>query len=149
MSDTMKCSVTVAAPVGGSLAEIRKAIADPQWEKWLPFIKSAACDGAAAGASRVCILSAPGTAMDDYELHERIKENDAGTGRFVYAIENPPLPVAGLVSTVESSEVDGKVMISWTAVFDAEPTNVEAARQAVIGMYSGGIAALDAYACAA
>ncbi|MEL6433187.1 MAG: SRPBCC family protein [Pseudomonadota bacterium] len=140
-------TVSVAQKIAAPVAKARAAITDPQWEKWLPFIKSADCAGTAAGSSRVCVMDMPGTDMDNYELKETILGIDAEAGRLAYSIENPPMPLSDFSGSVEAqSREDGSTTIVWTANFKADAENVEMLRGAIIGQYQAGISALEAYA---
>ncbi|MEO0783825.1 MAG: SRPBCC family protein [Pseudomonadota bacterium] len=142
-------TVTVAQKISAPVDKARAAITDPQWEKWLPFIKSAECAGTSAGSSRVCVMDMPGTEMDGYELKETILGVDADAGSLAYSIENPPMPLSNFSgSVVAQSGEDGSTTVVWTANFQADSENVEMLRGAIIGQYQAGIGALEAYASA-
>ena len=147
MSNPVKASVTFATSINAPLAVVRAAISDPSWNKWVPFLGAAEYQSETAGSRRICTMTAPGTEMDGYQLRETIEENNKDAGRFIYTLQNPPLPVENFLGTVEANE-DGKgnVVASWTATFEATPDVLEQAQLTLIQMYQGALTGLEAYA---
>lgn len=145
----IRSSVTYSQPMTAPLDAVRRAVADPAWSRWIPFLSSDRCDSesGAVGSGRVCVMAHPDPQLDGYELRETIVENDVEAGRFGYTIANPPMPVENLGGTIEIAPAeDGTVIATWTAAFDATAENLAAVRPMMLQSYRGAFAGLDAHA---
>lgn len=140
-------SVTFAMTLDAPLSEVRKAIADPEWHKWAPFLTNTVCEGSMAGSKRVCTMASPDPTMNGYKLQETIEDIDEEAGLLAYSIQNPPMPVENLAGVVEASanEAD-EVIVTWAATFEAEPDTLEQIRLVMVETYQAGLQGLEAYA---
>ncbi|UWR14893.1 SRPBCC family protein [Sulfitobacter sp. M368] len=139
-------SVSFATHIDAPLDAVRAAVHDPAWSNWIPFLKSDTCHGDTAGSARVCVMAHPDPQLDGYELQETIVENDRDTGRFGYAIKNPPFPVENLGGVVTTEQTDNGVLAIWTAHFDADPAVLEEIRPMMVQSYHAAFQGLESHA---
>ena len=144
---TIQSSITFATPIDAPLEQVRDAITDPAWHKWLPFLSATEYEGTAAGSRRVCTMASPDPQMNGYVLQETIEGVDEGAGRLSYAIQNPPMLVENLRGSVEASQNEaGQVIATWTATFSSSAEALEQSRPLMLHMYQLGLQGLEAYA---
>jgi hypothetical protein len=82
--------------------------------------------------------------MGPEPIVERLEERDESAKRIVYSILSGPLPVADYRSTMQLEPAgEGRTTLVWSSTF--EPVGDEAAAKKVVsGVYTGGIAGLQA-----
>lgn len=120
---------------GGSIDEVWKVVGD-----FVGLIEGMGlpveADGEGIGMTRKI-------SMGPSPIVERLEERDDAAKKLVYSIVEGPLPVSGYVSTMQLSEAGaGRTKLDWSSTF--EPVGDEAAaKQAVSGIYTGGIASLQ------
>lgn len=86
------------------------------------------------------------TMADGAQLKERILEVDHDAKRFLYAIDEHPLPAQNVVATIDVSETSaGKTKVRWGAEFDADDDVLPTLKATLTGLYSQGIASLGAH----
>ena len=76
---------------------------------------------------------------------ERLEERDEKAKRIVYSIVSSGLPVSGYVSTMQlSPEGESRTRLDWSSTFEPSGVSEEEAVRIVTGIYTGGIAGLQA-----
>jgi hypothetical protein len=133
-------SVTFARVLDGKLADVRTAVHDTDWHKWVPFLEASECMKEKDVMKRVCTMKG-----SKAKLNEVILANDAKSGLFAYTIENPPLPVKGAKGMLTTKEVNGKVLLTWTLDYTADEAQNAVVKEMVVGMYAGAADGLQAF----
>ncbi len=72
-------------------------------------------------------------------LIERMLAWDTRHRKYSYGIVDGPLPVARYRSTIAVEKTAKGTIIRWSGVFDAKDASDSAARQAISGIYTGGL----------
>ena len=108
---------------------------------WFPdVIASSEIDGEGVGAARRCRM------RDGAPLAERILEIDHGARRFVYAIDEHPLPATDVVATMTVTPAGaGASRIEWGASFEADDEAVPQVAGMLERIYATGIRNLAAF----
>ncbi len=134
MTETVTTEQDIEAPAESVWATVSRGDGVHEW--FGAVITSCSVDG----DQRLCTMA------DGAALKERILKVDHDARRFRYAIDEHPLPARNVVATIEVLEKpDGKAHIRWSAEFDAEDEHKPVVRETLSGLYSQGIAALDAH----
>lgn len=110
-------------------------------DRWFgEAISACEISGTGRGAERRC------TMVDGAELRERILDVDHEKKRFVYAVEQHPLPAGGLVSTIDIEDLgDGRARVIWAAEYEADEAHAAQIDQTLLSLYGQGIEALAAH----
>jgi hypothetical protein len=76
---------------------------------------------------------------------ERLEELDNDAKRLVYSLVSGPLPVKDYRSTMQLTPIDdGRTRLEWSSTFEPDGIPEADAIAAIRGIYSGGIAGLQA-----
>jgi uncharacterized protein YndB with AHSA1/START domain len=131
MKKTIATSHIINAPIEKVWANISKATGV---NEWLPVITACRLDG----NKRVC-------STEQGDMNETILKIDNDQKIFQYAIdEQPLLPIADIVGTMEVFEQDNNTKLNWNLEFTLQDeTMYEMVKQAVEGMYAAGANGLE------
>jgi uncharacterized protein YndB with AHSA1/START domain len=131
MKKTIATSHIINAPIEKVWANISKATGV---DEWLPVITACRLDG----NKRVCTT-------EQGDMNETILKIDNDQKIFQYAIdEQPLLPIADIIGTMQVFEQDNNTKLNWNLEFTLQDeTMYEMVKQAVEGMYAAGANGLE------
>jgi uncharacterized protein YndB with AHSA1/START domain len=131
MKKTIEISHIINAPIEKVWANINKATGV---NEWLPVITACRLDG----NKRVCTT-------EQGDMNETILKIDNDQKIFQYAIdEQPLLPIADIIGTMQVLEQDNNTKLNWNLEFTLQDeTMYETVKQAVEGMYAAGANGLE------
>jgi uncharacterized protein YndB with AHSA1/START domain len=131
MKKTITTSHIINAPIEKVWANISKATGV---NEWLPVITACRLDG----NKRVCTT-------EQGDMNETILKIDNDQKIFQYAIdEQPLLPIAHIIGTMQVFEQDNNTKLNWNLEFTLQnETMYETVKQVVEGMYAAGANGLE------
>jgi carbon monoxide dehydrogenase subunit G len=131
MKKTIATSHIINAPIEKVWANISKATGV---DEWLPVITACRLDG----NKRVC-------STEQGDMNETILKIDNDQKIFQYAIdEQPLLPIADVIGTMQVFEQDNHTKLNWNLEFTLQDeTMYGIVKQAVEGMYAAGANGLE------
>lgn len=138
MKRTTKVSLTVQMPAASAWHVISKGGDVHHW--FGAVITACELNGDGVGAQRSCVMA------DGAKLEEKIIAVDHNLRRFVYAVNQHPLPASNVVGTVVVNDLDeNTATIQWGAEYECDEQYFEMIDQMLAGLYEQGIRSLETY----
>jgi mxaD protein len=131
-------SVSRETTVDSSPATVWKLVGDfNALDVWHPAVARSTASGGdnKTGATRVLTLG------DGAKITEKLLARDAAKHSYSYSILKSPLPVKNYRSTIRlSPTADGRTLMVWSSIFDAEGAPDGKAAEVIQGIYDAGLA---------
>lgn len=119
----------------------RKIRSFGDWQDWHPAVASTQLDGSGKDAGDTRILTLGDGAM----LTEVLVDYNQDKMTYSYVISKGPLPVKGYYSKIWIEPVDGNsCKVVWASKFDSMGASDNEAKEAIRGVYTAGLGALEA-----
>lgn len=136
----MRQTVNVEQKIIGEAEAIWKTISKGEdVHKWFPtVIQSCRLKRANGKLFRSC------TMYDGSLLQETIVEIDDKARKFVYTVDEHPLPASKIMTTIKVKYVENKLTsITWSAEFTVEEENIPLVEETLREIYTQGIQSLE------
>lgn len=132
MKKMIQVEKTIAAPAAAVWATIVKG---DGVDEWFPAISACRLDG----DKRFCTMSGGG------DLVETILDRDDATRTFRYSVDQHPLPVGRIMSSIRVSEAGSGASVSWEAEIEGDEPGLSETAQMMEQVYASGIEALETW----